>query len=296
MYKNITILLCALFVVACGGGSGGEDTSQNNTGASIEVSLLGDWDYYYSHENSICGDSVVQGVITVEPLDGDESKIGKIIAVGDQLDIDTSGSCVIVPTNEVNYDDQGRAAVQTPEVWLSYADEDNSGDGTIEKTELVSFTENKIVRKNYYANGVIDELTLVRNNNTLPSISVNLIGDWSYSYSFENSTCDSYVAEGVITVNTDVDVSKIGSIVMVGEIIEIGDFGSCTINEIEDVDESSRGQESTQTPEMWIAYSNEDNKGDTTIVKTELLSFTDNKIIEKTYFSNGINFIIQFTR
>ncbi len=297
MYKNITLLLCALLLVACGGGGGGsEDTSQNNTGASIEVNLLGDWDYSYLYENSVCGSSVVSGVITINPLNGDLSKIGSVIAVGDQLDINTNGSCIIVPTNEVNVDDQGRAATQTPEIWLSYADEDNKGDNTIEKTELVSFTENKIVKKNYYTNGVISDLTLVRINNTLPSVSVNLLGDWNYSYSYENSVCDSYIAKGILTVNADIVLSKIGSIYTIGETIEFGSFNSCSIGSFDNLDASSQGQEATQAPELWLKYSDEANKNDTTIIKTELTTFSDNKIIEKTYFSNGVNVEVQYTR
>ncbi len=65
MYKNIILLLISFVFVACGGGGGGgEDTSP---AATLEVNLLGDWDYMVRTENSICDGMVAKGIATLIP-------------------------------------------------------------------------------------------------------------------------------------------------------------------------------------------------------------------------------------
>ena len=159
MYKSIILLLISFGFVACGGGGGGEDTSP---AATLEVNLLGDWDYTAKTENSICDGLVAKGVVTINSLNGDVTKIGSMVMRGEGFDVDRYNNCIFVTVDEVDTDFQGRPAVQTANQFLAYINEDNKGDNTIKEEKLESFTKDKIISTTYYTNGVITRVTLTR--------------------------------------------------------------------------------------------------------------------------------------
>ena len=134
----------------------------NNTGAAIEISVLGTWDYLVRTENSICDGLFAQGTVTLQPLSTDSTKIGNIVLSGDGYDTDNRGNCFITQVNETDSDWSGRDANLTADEYLAFVRQDNIGDNTIQSIRLDAFNDSRIVEVETYTNTVIITTTLSR--------------------------------------------------------------------------------------------------------------------------------------
>ncbi len=148
--KKIIIILLISIISACSSSS----DSGDDTASTLKVNLIGTWDYSMFSNNSVCDGLVAKGIITVNSLNGDLSKIGTTSLQGEGFDIDRFGNCVFITLDETDTSSQGRPSEQTANDWLKYTNEDNAGDNTIKGVRLDSFNATKIIEVTDYTNGV----------------------------------------------------------------------------------------------------------------------------------------------
>ncbi len=92
------------------------------------------------------------------------------------------------------------------------------------------------------------------------------------------------------------DVTKIGETVTRGEGFDTDSYSNCIFVTLDEVDADFQGRPAIQTANQFLAYLNEDNKGDNTIKEEKLDSFTKDKIINTTYYTNGVIIKVTLTR
>jgi hypothetical protein len=154
--KKYLVLFALILIQGCS-SSGGDDAAP-----AVKVNLLGAWDYQFTFQNSICDGLFPSGTSTVESLNGDTTKIGNILMLGETIDIDGFGNCSIIPLNELVTDWSGRPAEQTAADFTAYTVADNLGDNTIASYVLNSFTDRKIQETTTYTNGVVEIFVITR--------------------------------------------------------------------------------------------------------------------------------------
>ena len=154
--KKYFILFALIIIQGCSSG-GGDDAAP-----AVEVNLLGTWDYQFTFQNSICDDLFPKGTATVESLNGDTTKMGNILMLGETIDVDSFGNCSIIPLNELVTDWSGRPAVQTAAQFTAFTVADNLGDNTIQSYVLDSFTDRHIAETTTFTNGVVEKFSMTR--------------------------------------------------------------------------------------------------------------------------------------
>ncbi len=155
MLKKALIISFVLFVTGCGGDS-------DTTADTLEVNLLGTWDYGLITQNAVCDGLIAKGTLTVQSLNGDLTKIGDVLSQGEGFDISSFGSCVFKVVDNISTDNRGEPAVQTANQYLALINEANLGDNTIKSVRIDSFTDHKIIEVKEYTNGVIYTLIYTR--------------------------------------------------------------------------------------------------------------------------------------
>jgi hypothetical protein len=160
MKKYMIIIL--LFLYGCSSEDSTPSGTVNNTGASVSVNHLGEWDYRIFTQNSICDGVIAQGTYFVESLPADSSKIGNIRLTGTGYDNDQFGNCFTVDIDEVETGWRGRPATMTADEYLGYVREDNVGDNTVQSVRLDAYTDRKVVEVITYTNTVVITTTATR--------------------------------------------------------------------------------------------------------------------------------------
>ncbi len=155
--KKIILLTISLLIYGCSSGGGGDDTAN-----TLQVNLIGTWNYDIATQNTVCDGLIAKGILTVSSLNGDLSKIGDVSIQGEGFDLDSFSNCVFTVVDEVDTDSRGDPAVQTANEYLASIKEDNLGDNTIKSVRLDSFTNNKIIEVEELTNGVIFTFIITR--------------------------------------------------------------------------------------------------------------------------------------
>lgn len=136
MKKILSILLLGLsvlFFTAC---------DNNDDTLSLQVNMIGVWDYHISTQNSPCDGLVAQGVQTTFSLDGDMQTMGNTHIVGTNLMLD---SCDIEPIDKVSTLGSGFASIMTQDEYLAYLEHFHSSDSDIQTIRVDTYSHIEII-------------------------------------------------------------------------------------------------------------------------------------------------------
>lgn len=150
--KNILTITFIAFLYAC-------QSADNNSEQETRVNLIGTWFYTATVQNNLCNGIEAQGIMIVESLNGDLSRIGDILIQGESLDSDESGNCALGIIDERLSTDQGEPSSQT---LTEYEDDTESHSDLIVSDTTTVFTENKIVQVTEFSTGAILTMTFTR--------------------------------------------------------------------------------------------------------------------------------------
>lgn len=155
MKKMMTFILSGLailFFTACGGGGSGDSTPPP---PSIEVNLIGTWDYQTWTKNSPCDGLLAQGIKVVDSMNGDTSKMGDTLVQGTTFALDANQECYLTSIDEVSTNTYGLPSTITADEYLDSLYDVVAGDNTIKSISVDSFNDSKIQKAYEFTNGVI---------------------------------------------------------------------------------------------------------------------------------------------
>ena len=118
--------------------------------------------------------------------------------------------------------------------------------------------------------------------------TVDLIGMWSYELTTNNTFCDGFVATGIYDVQSlNGDVTKIGDIVVSGEIFFGADTGPCLVGNINNqVDPGWSGRPAVMTAAQYLSFTNLDNALSPPIPSVKIDVFTSTQILQVDTLNN----------
>ena len=154
-FKILIVLILMSLFTGCGGGS-------SDASSSIKVNVIGTWEYMVFFQNSVCDGKLAQGIEIIEPLNGDNTKIGSIILQGTDFALDGNQNCYLKSINKVDNSFVGTQSIGTRNEYLSILKQLSAGDSTIKEITVESFTDRKIITKREYTNGVIATSQITR--------------------------------------------------------------------------------------------------------------------------------------
>ena len=147
-------LFALIFMQGCSSDGDNNDSSQ-----ITETNLLGTWNYKFT--NSACVDVTTTGTRTFESLDGDLTKIGNVLWLGEVVARDNNGDCVVNIINNIEVTWIGRPAIQTSADYIAYRTSELLNIPDFKEFQVV-FSEDKIDETIVYKDGFTIRFTLTR--------------------------------------------------------------------------------------------------------------------------------------
>lgn len=125
-------------------------------------------------------------------------------------------------------------------------------------------------------------------NNANSSSTVELLGDWNYTLSIDNTACNGITAHGIVTITSlNGDLSQVGSFLVQGEYLEMSNDTTCLITTINVDDTKWEGRPSAQTLDQYLNFAKQDEAGDSLVKSVTIDEFNNTQIVQKTELIDG---------
>ena len=131
----------------------------------------------------------------------------------------------------------------------------------------------------------------------LYQVKVNLIGTWDYATYTINSRCDGREVQGIEIIDSlRGNTSRIGDIIIEGEIFALDDYDNCSVAPIDMVTSVISGTNSTLTRDEFIDLRYRLNAWDDTVEAISVDGYTDARIKTSILYKNGVILTTILTR